>query len=99
MRGDMKIPRPKYGDDGSCSGGRRGEEREAMSGRNAVLQCSVNKIGGEQLLSTAESSIDHSHGKLQQQGASHIYCSHISRLKDSPVALSLFYSIKPKSFS
>lgn len=33
-----------------------------MSGRNGVLQCSVNKIGGEWLLSTAESSTDHSSG-------------------------------------
>lgn len=46
--------------------GRKG--RGVTSGRNGVLQWSVIKIGGEQLLSTAESSINHSHGKLQQQG-------------------------------
>lgn len=51
-----------------------------MSGRNGGLQCSVNTFGKEQLLSTAESSIDHSHGKLQQQGDQY-YCSHISHFK------------------
>lgn len=37
-----------------------------------MLQCSVNKIGGEQLLSTAESSIDLSHGKLQTNRGDHM---------------------------
>lgn len=42
MRGDVKIPRLKYGNDGLWWRGGRG----VMSGRNAVLQCPVNKIGG-----------------------------------------------------
>lgn len=45
-----------------------GVENGVMSGRNGALHCSVSKIGGERFLSTTESSTNHSHGKLQQQG-------------------------------
>lgn len=39
---------------------------------NGVIQCSVNKIRGEQLLSTAESSIDHFYWQTPTRGRLHI---------------------------
>lgn len=57
--------------------------------REMVLQCSVNEIGGEEVLSSAERCIDHSHGKLQQQGGDTLLHPHLP-FQPSPVAPRIF---------